>query len=284
MGPGVNLIDVRILNQLSIASILRGRDGTGIAYGRAREKGNKPKIIKENGDALYFDWGLKEDERKQAYSVMNDYFIGHTRWSTAGKDSMDATHPFEFSKLVGAHNGTLYNDYGWQEDGFHNDSEKLYSRINDVGVKAAIQELDVGDSYALTWFDKETCRVNFLRNEKRELFFALHPQREVMYWFSEADGLRWILRRNGVNPETVWEINENLKFSFDPSRITSYHKNKRVPHMQTQVIDPPSVDRKPKKVVHIGSKHHAANVNVAPWADWQEQEALERERMIAAMS
>lgn len=282
MGAGIQFIDTKILKELSFAAMLRGRDGTGIAYGKSHEKGNKPTILKDNGDALYFDWGIKDDERKKLNNVNNNYFIGHTRWLTTGKPTYEATHPFEHSKLVGAHNGTLFYDY----EGYANDSDKLFGRINDVGIQAAINELDKDDAYALVWYDKETKKVNFLRNEKRELYFALHPDRSVLYWFSEAAGLRWILARNGVVPKVVWEATENVKFTFDPGCVTIYNKGQRELLCTTSKIAPPIIDRKPPpKVISIGKK--ATATTIAPWADWQGEmdsyEQSERERMQAAM-
>lgn len=273
MGSGIQRDDIKVLRDLSLASLMRGRDGTGFAFGSSWQP-KTIEIAKTPSDVIYWEWEHFKDEdfiKRYTKILSNNFYLGHTRSSTSGEDTHAATHPFDFTNLIGMHNGTLHS-LNWE--GYANDSEKLYSLINAGGVENAISHLEEGDAYALVWFDKKTKKVNFLRNKERTLHFAIHPTRTVMYWYSEEKMLRAVLARNGIEPRgnSTYYFQPHYHYQFDPTHIVN-HKD------QTAKYEVSSITPEPKR---------AHNSNVVPFTtndgrSWDEVDASERERMLAVM-
>lgn len=87
--------------------IYRGADASGIGFFDIDERGvnSGPKIVKKLGKSLdYIEF--KGKELTKTHTI-----LGHCRWSSQGKNSIDNTHPFssfDFSTLL-IHNGQLEN-------------------------------------------------------------------------------------------------------------------------------------------------------------------------------
>lgn len=248
MGGGIQSSDLIILENLSYISAMRGTDSTGVAYGNSNvhQKDKAAKVFKVNGDPFYFQFMAKN--AKDIDSVFNNFFIGHTRSATRGEMTPRAAHPYDFTGLVGAHNGTI-KSYHHGFDGYPTDSARLYATIDEKGIQEALNELNDDDAFALVWYDKETKKVNFLRNSLRPLYFAISHDHRVMYWYSEAAMLRALLERHNVKHSGIFEFTEGVIFSFDPSKIGGKKINDCY---TTDEVELPT--KKAAQVVHIGNK------------------------------
>lgn len=97
-------------------------------------------------------------------------FIGHTRYKTFGENKLDNAHPFEFSKIIGVHNGSIFN---WEElkreynQNFSVDSEMLYWMINELGLETALGKLR--GCLALAYYNREENDTLYLYRYGRPL-------------------------------------------------------------------------------------------------------------------
>lgn len=153
--------------------------------------------------------------------------FGHCRARTVGENKFENAHPFEFDRIIGMHNGTLNGSYEGKAE-FETDSEAIFKHINDVGVEAAIPELQ--GAWALTWFDKQNSTINFLRNNLRDLWLANEKHTDTIFWASEPGMLRWILGRNNIEIEHCVLLSTDTLISFDildfrPERSMVVKKN-----------------------------------------------------------
>jgi hypothetical protein len=155
MGGGIQRGDLKILEELSFVSSIRGTDATGVVFGNSHAR--DPRIFKVAGDPFYFNFMARDV--KDYDNVFNNYFIGHTRSATVGDRTHRGAHPYQYGNLVGAHNGTIGSYH--KLDGFPTDSAKLYSSINEIGLQATLDTLDDRDALALVWYDTKRKTVNF---------------------------------------------------------------------------------------------------------------------------
>lgn len=177
-----------------ILDTLRGIDSTGAVV---VHRDGSHDVVKSLGNAFNL---LESRAFDKAMTGSHSVLIGHNRYATQGKVSVRNAHPFEFSDIVGAHNGTLKNKY-YLKDGhkFDVDSEALYSHINDLGVEDAIKGLD--GAWALTWWNMEEGTLNFLRNKERPLYMSVAKEGQL-FWASEP----WML-------EVALSREPNLEFT-----------------------------------------------------------------------
>ena len=165
---------------LLLVTQLRGRDATGIFTVNNRDK---TAVCKEVGppDNL-FDRKSFDEALRGVPKIM----AGHCRAKTIGDNNRINAHPYDFDNLVGMHNGTLrgyHNMEGY--DYKRTDSHALYHNIDRFGIDETILKLDSDGAYALVWWDKVDNRLNFLRNDKRPLWFAWTKDKTAVFWCSE---------------------------------------------------------------------------------------------------
>lgn len=186
----LNQKHVDVFTDLLKVGLLRGEHGTGIA---SVSKSGSMGTLKNVGPPS----GLVYDKNYSRYANQNAVvLIGHNRYATVGKHTVQNTHPFLFDNVVGAHNGTL-SDYGDLPDygNFGTDSETLISALNGAKDPADVFK-DVGGAWAAVWFDRRTKTLNLLRNSERPLFLLQCEDTPVVYWASEELMLRWVFDRN----------------------------------------------------------------------------------------
>lgn len=187
--------DLSVMKDLLWVDAIRGMDNTGVASATYHQP-EKINLCKVSGgpDQLFYHKRL-DDVMKHGVS----FIIGHNRFKTHGDIKYVNAHPFAFSNLVGAHNGTLdYSSKNRMDDHtkFETDSEALFWTINNRGIDTVINNMK--GSYALVWYDITEKTLNFLRNKERPLFYVIDDANATMYWASEPSMLYLTLNRHGV--------------------------------------------------------------------------------------
>lgn len=221
LGPGIQYRDLDILQELSYVSGLRGTDGAGIVQGKSENYGKRKnhfKMGKSVQDISYFRWfndRAKGGDKELFKNIQNNFFAVHTRGASRGVISNENAHPFEFTNLIGMHNGTLVDSQ------YHHlmktDSEMLFGDINKKGLLTVLEALNPKSAYALVIYNKKTGEMVFARNDERELYFCFAADRAVMYWASEEWFLRGVLSRNKT------DILNDEVLLIDPYKIFTIH-------------------------------------------------------------
>ena len=210
----------------------RGRDSTGVIGVSSLDE---VEWTKQLGTPEYLI-----DTRRYNKVVGNvpKVIVGHCRHATAGKVSATNAHPFDFENVIGVHNGTL--EYTWRRgtnsSGFDVDSEWLYSRINEVGVEDALNDIDKAGAWALTFWNKERKTLNFIRNKKRPLVFAWNEAKDIMFWASEA----WMLHVvDRLVPLTVLDDEGSWYTELPPHTLWEFTVNRNGPKDKIFSMKPP---------------------------------------------
>lgn len=271
-----------IFTDLLIVDSVRGMHGTGVAAIRRFE--NRVNLCKMPVPSQILVMG---SEYEKAIKDPVKVLIGHNRYATCGKKTAENTHPFSCNNVTGAHNGTLYSDSIKRIDPlemYGTDSEGIIASINDDGLQPTVDKLD--GAWALTWFDSETDTINFLRNDKRSLFYAYSEDRCTLIWASELSMLKWVLDRNrrlpdaknfhDVAPDThlSWRVPKTCNDKFDapeqvemkappppPSKARSYSGAwKEIGGVWRQVVDTDESDYPWEPTSDTTTHHIPANV------------------------
>lgn len=165
---------------LLLVTQLRGRDATGVFTVKAD---NSTHYAKEVGVPEYL---FDKKSFDQALHGVPKVMAGHCRAKTVGDNTRANAHPYDFDNVIGMHNGTLRGHHNMEGyDYKRTDSHCLYSNIDRYGVEETVRKLDPDGAYALVFWDKVNNRINFLRNEKRPLWFAWSKAKDAVFWCSE---------------------------------------------------------------------------------------------------
>ena len=116
--------DPNILQKLMSANDKRGGHSTGYFDGTTFRK----KLGKSNGMTM---------------PLGSKMFIGHTRYATHGKKVVENQHPFQYGKVIGAHNGVVHN-------------------YREVGEKYGLQKTDVDSQMIFNVLDKTKGQIQTL--------------------------------------------------------------------------------------------------------------------------
>jgi len=162
---------------------MRGADSTGIF---AHSFQGQNKLIKEVGTP----WDLEGYKCwDNLFSGFSKVLMGHNRSATKGKVTRANAHPFDFDKIVGAHNGTLRTVHGLDDYlKFDVDSEALFNHMDKHGPEDTLKV--VNGAFALSWFNKKDKTFHLVRNNERPLAMTTINDGKAIAYASE----QWMLR------------------------------------------------------------------------------------------
>lgn len=184
---------------------LRGEDSTGLFT--VNQKGKiKTRHSLQSGDKFVVGKAFNETSFETAIAV------GHNRAATRGSVTIQNAHPFTFGAVTLVHNGTL-TDKGRSLDTFDDklavDSMQIALALSEVPPTDAAKVLSkVYGSFALVWYDTRDESINFARNSGRPLHACWNPQRDIMWFMSDADHLRAINKSMRVSQAQGGEIHQ----------------------------------------------------------------------------
>lgn len=270
-GNGIIGQDVSIFKELLYVSSLRGRDSTGIVTVDTNRPKENYSILKTGDPSPDFIEQFSYKGGPWSYQGQN-LMMGHCRWATVGDTSAANAHPFEFSQIIGMHNGTLEDlKYLYSKD--KTDSEMMFQDMNARGIKTVLDELKWNSAYAITVYDKKTRRLYMARNKKRTLYVGFNKFAGVMYWASEAHMLHLIAARNNITIETFWlqpdtlyEINVNdIKIGETAPWKTIALQEKFPPPVSN--IHMPAKKQKKQRDLNSSTTYDMYNDDI-PWSEY----------------
>lgn len=211
---------------LGILSTPRGKDATGFLAVENSTKKNKDGedtifyvVEKNNVEPYHF---FNHTQPVGQVKGANHCLMGHNRHATLGGKTKEASHPFHHDNIIGAHNGTI-RGYATEKN-YISDSDKLFSRFNEIGVHESLMELPEDSAYALVWWNMDENAFYFFHNNQRTFFFSLSKDKKKVVWASEARFLTAALVYHEMidqfEPPTSLTTNCLVKFS-ENKKVTS---------------------------------------------------------------
>lgn len=221
VGSGFIDKDLAAYRELLQLSGMRGIDSTGIYFARTTE--DKIQYIEQKSieNSLNFvdiyGWSSKSI---LARTDMNVY-MGHTRSKTAGRATLKNCHPFNLSRYVGAHNGTLYDWEYYYSGKDETDSELMFKEMDrrgNTGPKEVLNELCYESAFAVTIFDKAHRKLIFARNKHRPLWVGIGKDRPILYWASEERFLKFVSESHQIKMD-IYYFEAFKMYTVDPNNI-----------------------------------------------------------------
>lgn len=214
----------------------RGHHATGIA-----EISEDAEIVfKKAVEATKFVASEPYKQFMEGVSPKVRILLGHTRHAThSNAHQDDAAHPFQMGKIIGAHNGVIYN---WKEveqrlketykkrnveypfGPWVNDSQAAFGALN--WFKKPEDALDVLNGWmALTWTRNKA--LYFARGNSPELAAAYVAPLRTLFWNSEMQVLRRVLFDAGIHNDDVeaWPVQSYRLYRYDPMQFDAKGTN-----------------------------------------------------------
>ena len=142
--PGAT-INSGIIRALAIANRERGTDSLGFF-------GSDGKISKSVGDPM--DVLIDKDVNAYVENACDKgwFVAGHTRYATTGKVNTPNSHPFQFGRIIGAHNGMVQYPHDRK---YTVDSQYLFDELNRANGDYQTALAAIDGYWGLSWFDGE---------------------------------------------------------------------------------------------------------------------------------
>lgn len=224
----------RCFKRLLELDTIRGPHSTGVL---SVSPAKVAKVVKRLGTP----WDFYDS--REAYDLLNrkhNILLGHNRWATKGAVNKDNAHPFEFSNLIGAHNGTLRSVHNLDNNkDYEVDSENLYHHMNTHGVHATIPIVD--GAFALTWYDKKEETINLIRNNERTLFYTFNKDKDLLLWASEEWMLLVACNYADIKIEKPIALNPGTLYTFEVPFSYASKKFEAVRLRTLELRKPPTV-------------------------------------------
>lgn len=205
--------EIEAFQELLVISTLRGQWGTGIVAVPEKEK-KEIKIKKTEQIAAEFAY---TEDFITITKGRNSLLMAHSRQPTNGSLGNDGLHPVIYEPIIGMFNGTMEHVAGVTPSKERSDTKLLYHHVATHGIDSMVKNSK--GAYAMTWIDKITGHIYFLRNSQRLLFFGYEKgNNQTIFWSSEAGMLRYVLNKYykevsiGILPE-----NQLVSFRIRPA-------------------------------------------------------------------
>lgn len=153
-------------------------------------------------------------------SFFDQQFIaGHTRYSTVGGNSDENSHPFLHGSYFLMQNGTaLGNSHANLVTGKHSphavDSENVAWAFAQQGIKKTLEKYK-GEG-VLMFMDKSKGTFNIIKNEKRELCFAMVKDFSAIIIATERFAIETACARAGLEILVVEDLANDVHHQFFP--------------------------------------------------------------------
>jgi hypothetical protein len=181
---------------MSVVSTSRGRHSTGFCFIPKLTINSStrpdPKIVRSIGSPFSIFHNVDAARELTNANANATGIFGHNRHATRGSIKLSNAHPFVEGDWTLVHNGTLHGGIKLR-DGVEVDSHALCHKIQEVGIKEALQTID--GAFAIIAYNKADGEVFFARNGQRPLFYYEH--KDYSYVMSERLDLEYVLRKSG---------------------------------------------------------------------------------------
>lgn len=254
----VGLIDEKAkkaFKNMLLIDVLRGAHSTGLAattrYG----------VTGINKKAM-----LPSDflELKRTNSLLNNSLncalIGHNRYATVGAVTNNTAHPFECGNVIGVHNGTLSTRSKLiDKEQYAVDSENLYHHMDVKGLQSVFDAMSFGfnNAWSLVWVNQEEHTINFLRNEKRPMHYALSKDGKTLFYASEWWMLHGCLSRNDIEYQEVFSTTVDYHYKIKLPKANE--KDYQIVITKTKLEETPQKKVEPTKNVGNVTRIHSGN-------------------------
>ncbi|HEY6020646.1 MAG TPA: hypothetical protein VIY48_12370 [Candidatus Paceibacterota bacterium] len=190
ISPKLTATQIRTFQDLLAVSVLRGDNGAGIVG--VPMAANKPIEILRMAGLTSAELAYSADFWQLAKEPLC-LLMGHARQPTSGGFEDKDCHPHEAGNIIGMHNGTMTTVMNRVVLKEGNDSAMLFNAINEHGIDQVVKHSN--GAFALTYIDKSTETLYFLRNTERPLYWGTIKGENVVYWASEKGFLDLVLPR-----------------------------------------------------------------------------------------
>lgn len=212
---------------------VRGWDATGMAV-VSKDKGRAVRIKKRAVPSYQF---LADKSIAKKINTDAKLFLGHNRAATAGAVVDRNSHPFNHGHITMAHNGTLNTHIALPKKSdkysFDVDSEAICHALYASDTINVLEQLN--GAFALVWYNQRDDTLNFARNSKRPLFYAISNAGSTMLWASEKPMLEAAIDRNLSIKFTIHElpVGEHKVFDMSSMKFDDHVTNNFTPRIET---------------------------------------------------